>query len=193
MAESLTETAEQSGNPQYAEAMRSMANKMRIIDDLKGYIGKSEQARNRKIQGFIDNLFGKNKEDAQRVISELGEVLGNDFIQESKLARLAGELGPEGVPGLTPRQPTGRSGFGLGAGASQLAAGLGTGNLPLAASGVGTLGLTSPRAASGILSTLGGVQRGVEKAADVDPEALRALLRGLTNEQVQDLAKQRNR
>lgn len=193
MAHSLTDAAEQSGNPQYAEAMKSMANKMRIIDDLKGYVGKSDQARNRKIQGFIDNLFGKNKEDAQRVIGELSEVLGDDIIQESKLAQLAGQLGSKGTPGIAPMQATGRSGLGFGGAATQIGAGIATGQPGLVASGLGTAALTSPRVAAGTLAGLGGAQRGVEAAVDIGAPGARAALRGLTEEQIRELAKGRGK
>ena len=109
MKEILIDAGNNSGNPEYAEAMNSLAIKMDAIDRLKGYIGKSEQARARKVEGFISNLFNKNKTDAQETIRDLGEVFGEDFLKESKLARLAGELGESGKPALLPRQTTGRS------------------------------------------------------------------------------------
>lgn len=105
----LLESAELSGNTEYAEAMKTLAKKMDLQDRLKGFVGKSKNTQEERIQGFVDNLFGKNKENRQDVIRDLGELFGEDFLEESKLARLASELGPEGKASLIPRQSTGRA------------------------------------------------------------------------------------
>lgn len=109
MKEMMVTAGEKSGNPEYAEAMTSLAHKMDVIDKLKGYIGKSQKVRGKRVESFVSNLFGKNKTEAQELVKDLGDVFGQDFLEQSKLARLAGELGEGGKAAFLPRQTTGRS------------------------------------------------------------------------------------
>lgn len=166
MAQDLVDAAKQSGNDQYVEAMQSMANKLKLADEIKGYVGKSAQIRDRKIEQFISTLYGKNKSDRQRVVDGLGKIFGEDFLQESKLASLAAELGETGTAGLLPRQFTGRSVLGPALAGGSISAGLGPAALvPLA--------LSSPRGAAMTLAGtyalgkgLAGAGKGVYKAAN---------------------------
>lgn len=145
MADDLIKTAESSGNAEYVTAMKSFSDKLKLSDELKGYIGKSAQVRDRRVESFIGTLFGKNKGDRQNVIESLGKVFGEDFLKDSKLASMAAELGTEGVAGVLPRQFTGRSTLGAGLTIGGAAAGFGPASaIPLA--------LSSPRIAAGALA-----------------------------------------
>jgi len=112
IAQGLVKSAEESGVPEYSVAMKSMADKLQKVDALKDWLGKSAKTQDSRAQQFISTLFGKNKATRQRVVQDLSDIFGRDFIKESKLASLAAELGENGVPGLLPRQFTVRSALG---------------------------------------------------------------------------------
>lgn len=114
MADDLVQAAEASGNPEYTQAMRSMAEKIRAADNLKQFLGKSAQTREARAESFVSTLFGKNKEERQKAVEAMGQIFGDDFLHQSKLAHLAAELGDGGKPSLLPRQFTGRSALGPG-------------------------------------------------------------------------------
>lgn len=158
MADDLTATAEASGRPEYVEAMRSMAQKLRKADDLASFLGKSAQTREQRAESFVANLFGKNKEERRRAVAAMGEIFGEDFLQEAKLASMAAELGEGGKASLMPRQFNGRS----------LLAPLAGGSLGYALGGEegGAIGLAlgSPRLASGALRLSGGAAAGLSQA-----------------------------
>ncbi len=105
----LIESAKFSGKQEYVDAMKTLAKKEAIAEKLKGYVGKSAQVRERKVEQFVNTLFGKNKTDRQQTIKDLGEMFGEDFLRESKIASLAAELGEKGTPSILPTQTTGRS------------------------------------------------------------------------------------
>jgi hypothetical protein len=156
MADDLATTAEASGKPEYVEAMRSMAQKLRKADDLKSFLGKSAQTREQRAESFISTLFGKNKEERRKAVAAMGEIFGEDFLTESKLANLAAELGDEGRAGLLPRQFTGRAA--LGPSLAVLSGSFG----PLGAA-LPPLALASPRIAAGTLEATRLAGRGLEE------------------------------
>jgi hypothetical protein len=141
MADDLVQTAKASRNTEYVDAMQSMADKLRKADDLKAFLGKSAQTREQRAESFISTLFGKNKEERQKAVTAMGEIFGEDFIQQSKLASLAAELGEGGKPSILPRQFTGRSALGPILSGGIIATGGGAGSvIPMA--------LSSPRLSS---------------------------------------------
>lgn len=149
----LIDAAVASGNPQYVSTMESFANKLQKVDEIKGFLGGNKVDRKFRAESFTANLFGKNKTERQKLVGELGDIFGEDFLQQSKLVRLADELGPEGVPGLLPAQTTGRAlmGGGMMGGGASLAVKTGDPKyLMLAAPGM----LASPQVAA---KTLGSV------------------------------------
>lgn len=157
MADDLVKTAETSGMPEYADAMRSMAGKLRKADDLKAFLGKSAQTREQRAESFVSTLFGKNKEERRKAVESMGEIFGEDFIAQSKLAHLAAELGEEGKAGILPRQFTGRSLLGpLGGGG----AGFLVGGAPGAMVGGA---LSSPRIAGGALTLGAAAEKGASR------------------------------
>ncbi len=156
MAADLVETAKETGNPEYVSAMQSMAKKIQTADDLKRFLGKSASTREQRAESFIANLHGKNKTERQKVVAQMGELFGDDFLAESKMAHLAAEFGESGSPGLLPKQTTGRAllGGGLGVGAGFLG-----GGVPGAAVG---FALSSPRLSAGMLSGSTTIANGAE-------------------------------
>lgn len=155
MASDLATTAEQSGKPEYVDAMRSMAQKLRKADDLKTFLGKSAQTREQRAESFVSTLFGKNKEERRKAVQAMGEIFGQDFLNESKLANLAAELGPEGKAGLLPRQFTGRAALGPGLS-------IAAGNFISPLSAVPTAVLASPNLAAKTLRATELAGKGVE-------------------------------
>lgn len=178
MADDLATTAAASGRPEYVEAMRSMAQKLRKADDLASFLGKSAQTREQRAESFVANLFGKNKEERRKAVQAMGEIFGEDFLQQAKLSNMAAELGPEGKASLMPRQFTGRSLLGPLAGGSL---GYALGGEEGGAVG---LALGSPRLAAGALRLSGGTAAGLNQAgtqaalAGAARAGLRPLFRG---------------
>jgi hypothetical protein len=159
MADDLATTAEASGRPEYVEAMRAMAQKLRKADDLKSFLGKSAQTREQRAESFISTLYGKNKEERRKAVAAMGEIFGEDFLADAKLTSLAAELGPEGKAALMPRQFTGRSLLGPLAGG---ALGYSVGGQEGGAIG---LALGSPRLAGMALDASGGLARDLSRPA----------------------------
>lgn len=158
LAEDLVTSAKASGNPEYATAMSSMADKLQKIDKLKRWLGKSTDVQTDRSQQFISTLFGKNKEARQKVVKDLSDIFGEDIFGEAKNAYMAGQLGPKGIPTILPRQTTGRALMGpalAGGVAGPVAAALG---LPAASATSGLLiplaALSSPKTAAPTLSTI---------------------------------------
>jgi len=164
MKTDLIDAANASGKPEYIDAMKLYSEKLDAVERLKGYVGKNTETRNRRIESFVSNLFGKNSENKQQVVKEIGDLFGHDFLKQSKLARIASDLGEGGVPSWLPRQTTGRSTMGGVAGAGQIATGIATGNPALVATGTGTLALSSPRVSAAILG-------GMDEAGNLSAKA----------------------
>ena len=127
------------------EAFTSMSNKLDKLDAVKSRLGKKSTTKTEKAQTFMNSLFGKDAEIRKEALSELEEILGESFLEQSQLNRFAAEFGDKGVPGLLPTQLTGKALLGpVIAGTAQ--------NLPskALAAGIGaaTLGLSSPRLAT---------------------------------------------
>lgn len=172
MADDLVKTAEASGNPEYIDAMQSMAKKLQTADNLKSFLGKSAQTREQRAESFVSTLFGKNKEERQKAVQAMGEIFGQDFIEQSKLAHLAAELGEGGKPSLLPRQFTGRSALGPVFSGGLIAAGGG----PLSAI---PTALSSPRLSSLALGATDAAGRNIaETGKRLKPIGLRALQLG---------------
>ncbi len=147
----LIDAAKASGNPEYETAMKSWSDKLQKVDQIKALLGKGGDTRELRAEGFISNLYGKNKSERQRLVGELGEIFGEDFLSQAKLAKLADELGPEGKPGWLPTQLNGRSALGgiLGSGV------VGYTHNPAYAA---PMLLASPKVAAGTLGTLDALQ-----------------------------------
>lgn len=100
MKDQLIESAKKSGNGEYVAAMESWSRKLQVLDDVKKLVGTNSQARDKRVQALVANLFGKNKEAQQDIIERIGDIFGEDFISDIKLARLADEIGEGGKAAL---------------------------------------------------------------------------------------------
>jgi hypothetical protein len=162
MADDLVDVATESGIPEYKDIMAQYAQKLQLLDQVKGFMGKTATVRENRAESFVSTLFGKNKTERVKAIQGLSDLFGEDFIKMSKLANLAAQLGDEGVAGILPRQFTGRSllGGSIAAGASP------AGPLAIAA----PLVLSSPRGAAATLAATGGIEKGLKKTAEAIPQ-----------------------
>lgn len=139
MARDLIATAEKSGKPEYADAMKTWAEKIKAVDRVKAVLGSSSEMRNRRVEQFVDHLHGKNKSYTQKIVKDLEDIFGGDIVESSKLAQQASEFGPSGTPGWLPTQTTGRS-------ALAPIVGIAVGGPAAVATG----GLASPKVATGL-------------------------------------------
>lgn len=170
MAEDLVETARAGGKPEYVDAMIALRDKMQAVSKLKDFLGATSRSQERRVESFMANIFNKNKSEQQKVLGELSDIFGNDFVGKAKKAQLAAQLGPEGKPGLLPQQFTGRAVLGSG-----LAASLGG----LAGPGILPFALSSPRIAA---TTLGTLDKAGQLSRKIPTRGLAPLSRGLSRE-----------
>jgi hypothetical protein len=115
MKNELLKKAEESGNPQYAEAMRGWSDKLDKLEKIKDLLGKTGSTRDRRVEQFINNLFGKNSEHKQQLMRDLDDIFGSDITARAKTSQLASQLGDDGTAGWLPQQFTGRALLGYGA------------------------------------------------------------------------------
>lgn len=178
MKKDLIETAEKSGVPEYVTAMKGWSDKLKIKDDFLDELGKTSKSRKKKIGQFTSTIFGKNKEHRQKVLGDIGEILGVDFLKDAKLLQMSGEIVSEKT-GRSKILPNITTGYKLAPIVAGLAAG--GGNIidkPLAVLG-GTLvaSLSSPAIASKVLTATDLVERGVSSVMAKE-------LAGLTGRQI---------
>ncbi len=111
MKTAIIDAADMSGNSDYKKAMESFANKLEILSKIKDRLGSSANVGEGRAEGFIRNLFGKNKEYAREMIKDYDAVFGKNTLNQAWAARLADYLTPSGeLPYLT-KWPTGRGGI----------------------------------------------------------------------------------
>jgi len=149
MAQELRETAKESGVDEFVQAMDQYHDVLTKVDDVNRYLGKTAKGRADRAETFVSTLFGKNKTQRRKALSELEKVFGKDFLREAKLTKLASEFGEEGVPGVMPRHMTGKSLLGLQA-AGLTGLGLGGGALG-ASAGAPFLLASSPAASTRVI------------------------------------------
>lgn len=132
----------ESAPKEFSETMAKWSKSLQSQEKLKRFLGKTSEAREERVEGFINNLFGKNKSNRQEIIKEIDNIFGENFSEKIKLNKLANELGPKGVARIITRETTGRSALGAITGGA-------IGGVPGATLGVA---LSSPRLASGLLA-----------------------------------------
>jgi len=153
MMDDLIIAAEKSGNTEYADAMKEWSRKLQIAEKLKGYVGQSPAARERRIDSFVKNIFHENKERSQAVIGDLSELIGDDILTEAKWTAMASQFGPSGKPTLFTPIKTGSILKGGGP-AAALAIAIQNGNVPAIAGAAAAVALASPVVSSKILGPL---------------------------------------
>lgn len=108
-----------SGQPEgqlYIDLMKKAADKRRILSFFYKRLGSKPEQIEQRAEGFINNLFGKNKTIQQRRMQELDRKFDTNFLELAKSADLARKLGNGGIPQLLPGQSTGKSLTSLAAG-----------------------------------------------------------------------------
>lgn len=110
--ETLIDKAKETGNPEYVSGMQDWAKQLDAKDRLEHFLGTNKETQQDRAESFVHNLWGKNKKNRQKVMTDIGEVFGSDFVNESKLANLSAQIGPEGIPAWFSRSSTGRSKLG---------------------------------------------------------------------------------
>lgn len=137
----LLSAAGRSGNKEYATTMKAWADKLKILGDLEKRLGTTDATRQARSESFVNNLFGKNSANKQKIVEDLDKVFSTDFLGEAKMAQRASEIGEGGKAAILPRQSTGRS---------QIAAGTGAVLGPIAASIFGGPGAAAATGAVGL-------------------------------------------
>jgi hypothetical protein len=163
IADELTSSAEASGHPEYAQMMQDYRTKLQLADQLKTSLGKNPES-------FVNNLFGANKTQRQEAVKTLGDIFGKDYLEQSKMVRLAKELGPGGEATWLPTATTGRSLLGLGA--ATTAAHGATGPMAAITAPIATALTASPKIASRI--TLPLAESAAEGQGNIRQSAARA-------------------
>lgn len=105
----LIKAAEDSGIPGYADAMRSWSDKLDKLDRIKDMLGKTGATREKRVEQFINNLFGKNNRYKTQLMKDLDGIFGSNLTERARTTQLASQLGDAGTAGWLPRQTTGRA------------------------------------------------------------------------------------
>jgi len=132
----------------YNELMGKAAQKVEILKFIGRRLGNSEEVQRQRAEGFVSNLFGKNKSAMQQRMADLDSKFGTNFTDLAENASLAEKLGPSGAPELISASQTGRSLLGSAVGfvAGSVLPGVG----PQAGAAAGAIA-SSPRVGSVIL------------------------------------------
>jgi hypothetical protein len=119
--------------------MQSWSGKLDKLERIKDLLGKTGTARDKRVEQFISNLFGKNNKYKTELMADVDKIFGGNTVSRAKAADNAKKFGESGKPGLLPVYGTG--------GSVNAAVNMGL-VLPRAAAAVGTLGTASPLIAS---------------------------------------------
>lgn len=169
IAKALEKAAEESGIPEYKQAMQDYTRRLSAVDKISGQLGATDATRRARAESFISNMYGRNKTQQQKNMADLADILGEDFAQQAKAIGTAKVAMPGGGLAVFPTHHTGRAV--LGAQVGQSLASLGFGSPVAAAIGAGlavpTYALSSPLLASvAIPATRGLANLATSPAAD---------------------------
>lgn len=158
----------------YVDLMGRAAGKVSLLKFMGRQLGNSVEVQEKRAEGFISNIFGKNKTVVQQRLADLDSKFGTNFLEQARNANYAKELGPNGVPQMLSTHPTGRSliGMALG-GAAGAAVGAVTGDSPKTGALIGAVA-SSPRAGAMMLGASSQITGFVRRMV-ANPEALARL------------------
>jgi len=169
IAKALERAAEESGIPEYKQAMQDYTRRLSAVDKISSQLGATDATRRARAESFVSNLYGKNKAQQQKNMADLADILGEDFAQQAKAIGTAKVAMPGGALPIFPTHATGRSMLGLGAAGSLASGGGALAGAPIAA-------LSSPMLASVAIPAA----RGLANFAN-SPTANRATLASLAS------------
>lgn len=152
----------------YEPVMKHYADVLDTRERIFNIIGKKPHIREGRIEGFINNLYGKNKTARQELLKDLDKVLGENFTEETKLATLANEIVKDGnkIP-FFPTQTTGRSLMGTLGSLGVAGTGVVTANPALIAAGAGGFAASSPAIVTRGLGALNAIPNQAQLASDI--------------------------
>lgn len=165
IAKALESAAEESGIPEYKQAMQDYTRRLAVVDRISDVLGATDATRRARAESFVSNLYGKNKTQQQKNFQELSDVLGEDFAQQARAIGTAKVAMPGGGLPILPAHSTGRSLLGLNVAGNIYSGGGGL------AAGIPAAALSSPLAASVIL----GGTRGLASLAGRETPSLASL------------------
>jgi hypothetical protein len=150
IAKALESAAEESGVPEYKQAMKDYTRRLSAVDKISSQLGATDATRRARAESFVSNLYGKNKTQQQKNMADLADILGEDFAQQAKAIGTAKVAMPGGALPIFPTSPTGRSvlGLQLGSAATNLGFGNPVGAALSAGIAVPTYAMSSPALAS---------------------------------------------
>lgn len=80
--------------------MKAWRTRIEAQDDLKDHLGNSLESQEKRAEGFVRNLYGKNKTQAQKDLEKFDNVFGTDYAKRSLAAASAEKLGVFPVLGV---------------------------------------------------------------------------------------------
>lgn len=146
IAKALESAAEESGVPEYQQAMKDYTRRLSAVDKISSQLGATDATRRARAESFVSNLYGKNKTQQQKNLADLADILGEDFAQQAQAIGTAKVAMPGGALPIFPTHTTGRSMLGLGAAGSVASGGGG------ALAGIPIAAMSSPMLASGLVA-----------------------------------------
>lgn len=84
--ESLIESARKTGNKSYEQDMIDLSDKLDIEGDIKGYLGKSEDAGSKRAHSLINRMFGETNSDLRKKLKRYDELNGTNFYEKANSA-----------------------------------------------------------------------------------------------------------
>lgn len=165
IAKALENAAEQSGVPEYKQAMQDYTRRLGALDKVTARLGGDEATMRGRVESYISNLGGANKTEARKAFAELADIMGEDFAAQAQAIATAKKAMSQGSLPIFPTHTTGRSLLGMNA-ATGVASHGGTAlaGLPFAA-------LSSPLVASGVIAGT----RGLANLAGTKPASYAGL------------------
>ena len=109
--ENLLDAAKASGNTDYQTTMIKYANKLDLVDRLKAKLGQNIAQGDDRAEGFVNNLFGKNRTNTQETLKDFDKAFGTDFYNQANATHIADYLSADGKIPLFTKWSTGRSGM----------------------------------------------------------------------------------
>lgn len=178
IAQAMKDAAKNSGDVEMVKMTEDYEKRLAALDKITDALGDDPRTIRQRAEGFVNNLFGANKSARREDVAEIGDIMGEDFLQDARAISVAKKAMPGGGLAIFPTHHNGRAA--LSAQVGQSLASLGFGSPAAAAIGAGlavpTYALSSPLLASVAIPAA----RGLANLA-TSPTADRATLASLAS------------